>query len=74
MTAMGMILMNEERLVKSVNYIKKSFVEDFEIYSNIELAVKKKIQVLTNRYSSNDATIRVSFAEKFSRIINNLMH
>lgn len=57
--------MNEEQLVESLNSIgKKSFVEDYDIYGNKELTVQKKIQVLTNRYSSNGAAIRVSFADK----------
>ena len=57
--------MNEEQLAKSLNSIgKRSFVEDYEIYSNKELTVQKKIQILTNHYSSSGATIRVSFAEK----------
>lgn len=57
--------MNEDGLVRLLNSIgKRSFVEDYEIYSNKDLTMQRKIQVLSNRYSSNGATIRVSFVDK----------
>ncbi|MED4455926.1 hypothetical protein [Metabacillus fastidiosus] len=43
---------------------KTSFVENFDIYSDKTLNKNEKVQKLISKYSSNGATIRVSFAEK----------
>jgi mRNA-degrading endonuclease HigB of HigAB toxin-antitoxin module len=50
-----------EKALKSIG--KKSFVEDYEIYSNQDLSLTRKIEILSKKYSRNGATIRVSFAE-----------
>jgi hypothetical protein len=51
-----------ENSLKSIG--KKSFVDDFEIYSNSSLSTKDKGDILAGKYSVNGAKIRVSFAEK----------
>ena len=57
--------MTENELVHSLNSIgKRSFVEDYAIYSDPNLTKEKKVNKLTELYSLNGATIRVSYAEK----------
>ena len=57
--------MMENELVRSLNSIgKRSFVEDYAIYSDPNLTKEKKVNKLTELYSLNGATIRVSYAEK----------
>lgn len=56
--------MNEEQLIRSLNSIgKKSFVEDYGVYSNQGISRNEKVQILSNKYSVNGATIRVSYAD-----------
>ncbi|WP_409274904.1 hypothetical protein V1499_06955 [Neobacillus sp. SCS-31] len=50
-----------EMALKSIG--KRSFVDDYEIYNNKQLSKTKKIEMLSEIYTSNGATIRVSFAE-----------
>lgn len=55
--------MNElEKALKSIG--KKSFVEDYDVYSDSKITKNGKVEILTKKYSENGATIRVSFAEK----------
>ena len=57
--------MNSEKLGDAIKSIgKKSFVEDYDIYSNQHIPLSKKIEVLSKKYSKNGATIRVSFANE----------
>ena len=49
-----------ERALKSIG--KKSFIEDYEVYSNQNLTFTRKIEILSEKYSTNGATIRLSFA------------
>lgn len=56
--------MNDEKLQSALKSIgKKSFVEDFEVYSNQTYTKSNKIEILSKKYSRNDATIKVSFAD-----------
>lgn len=57
--------MTENELVRSLNSIgKRSFVENYAIYSDPNSTKEKKVNKLTELYSLNGATIRVSYAEK----------
>jgi hypothetical protein len=57
--------MNSTELEKALKSIgKKSFVEDFTVYSKSSLSKNEKVTMLSEKYSENGAMIRVSFAEK----------
>jgi hypothetical protein len=57
--------MTNEKLESALKSIgKRSFVEDYEVYSNQNITSTKKIEILTEKYSKNGSTIRVSFAEE----------
>ncbi|MEW9053952.1 MAG: hypothetical protein AB2392_22555 [Neobacillus sp.] len=57
--------MNTEKLENALKSIgKKSFVEEYEVYSKHNMSSKLKINLLSEKYSKNGATIRVSFAEE----------
>ncbi|MEH7223859.1 hypothetical protein V7112_08560 [Bacillus sp. JJ1566] len=51
-----------DEAIKSIG--KKSFVEDYEVYSNSNLSKEEKVNELSKKYSRNGSLIRVSFAEK----------
>lgn len=61
----GGFILDTEKLEKSLKSIgKKSFVEDYEIYSNDNILITEKINNLSKKYSRNGSTIRVSFADE----------
>lgn len=59
-----MIIMEKEKLEKALKSIgKKSFIEDYEVYSNQQLPPTKRTEILSEKYSSAGAAIRFSFAD-----------
>ena len=57
--------MTSEKLESALKSIgKRSFVEDYEVYSNKNITSTRKVEILTEKYSKNGSTIRVSFAEE----------
>jgi mRNA-degrading endonuclease HigB of HigAB toxin-antitoxin module len=56
--------MNRDKLENALKSIgKKSFVEDYEVYSNHNISLNKKVEVLSKKYSQNGSAIRISFAD-----------